>query len=345
MTGIDPRRTNRRTGVVVGVVVLVAALVLVWMAWRRGWLVAEKPPQVVVLYAFSVLDDVMEDRLLPAFREARRREHGEGVEFATTFAGSGQITDRILAKVPAEVAIVSSEVDAYRLPAPWQAWRELPHRGVLVRSPIVLVTRPGNPHGIREMADLARPGVEVLHADPATSGVGELAILAAYGAAPPGPGDGDPGLEQLLGIWHNVSARPATAREARSRFDGGEGDVLITYEAATLGSPSRPPISGEIVYPTRTLVAEPVVVVLERNVDPGQRELVRAFAEFLWSREAQEALVEYGFRSVDDELNRARPELATIAEPFTLEDVGGARARAQVLDRVWKSRVMPQLDR
>lgn len=329
----------------VAVAVIAGAVAIAWLGSRLGWFPTTSPTRVVVLYCFSTLDDVMQERLLPAFREQWRSERGEEVEFVVTFAGSGDITKRILGEYPADVAIVSSELDAYRLPAPWQAWRALPHGGVLARTPLVIVTRPGNPRGIQSFEDLAGEGVALLHADPATSGAAELAVVAEYGAALRRGLDGEPAVEQLAAIWRNVAARPATAREARTRFERGEGDALVTYAADVVGSPSRPQIQGEIVAPVATILAEPVVVKIEKNIDAGQRRVVEAFVAFLWSPEAQQSLGEYGFLRADAAGDAAVLELPGIEDLFTLADLGGAGARAQILEAVWKNRVVPSLGR
>jgi len=345
MPDFQSDRMYRRARAIVIAVVLVAAVLVAWLAPRFGWFQRPKPPRVVVLYCFSTLDDVMQNRLLPAFREQWLRDQGEAVEFVATFAGSGGITDRILDKYPAEIAIVSSELDAYRLPVAWRSWRELPHNGILARTPLVIVVRRGNPKNIRGFEDLGREGIDLLHGDPATSGAAELAILAEYGSALRRHGDSERASQQLLGIWRNVTTQLPTAREARSRFETGEGDALVTYEEDAIGSPSRARIEGDVVYPVSTIVAEPVVVKIEKNIDDRQRRLFDAFVEFLWTREAQQILVDYGFHSVYEELNASRGDLATIEDPFTLSGVGGASARRDVLERVWRDRVVPQLRR
>lgn len=325
--------------------VAVALLALVGFLMRDR-LPTTSRPRVVVLYCFSVLNEAMEDGVLPAFRDHWQQQTGERVEFLATYAGSGSIVDRILQKVPAEVAVLSSELDAYRIPAHWESWRELPHGGVLGRTPVVLFVRPGNPLGIQGFEDLAGGGLEIVHPDPATSGGSNLAILAEYGSALEsdrgGVGGGDLAGEQLLAVWRNVTVLAPSAREARRRFLEGAGDVLITYEMDLLANPSRSGPAGRIVYPPRTLLAEPVVTRIEKNIDQRQRPVIDALVEFLWSREAQEILVRYGLCSADQELNGGNPDLGVIADPFTLADLGGAvRARREILDAIWRNRPAP----
>ena len=54
-------------------------------------------------------------------------------------------------------------------------------------------------------------------------------------------------------------------------------------------------------------MSEHTLVEIERNIDPGQRELIHAFAAFLWSEPAQRIFVENGFRSVYERLNSREP--------------------------------------
>lgn len=307
----------------------------------------EPRPRVVVLYSYSSLDAALEQGVLPAFRRRWQETSGERLEFVTTFAGSGVVTNRIIEKYPAEIAILSSELDAYRLAYAaigWRSWHKLPHRGVLGRTPLVIVVREGNPLGIRDFGDLGRQGVRILHADPLASGAAKWSILAVYGSALRQSGDREAAFESLLGLWKNVSARAASARELHQRFEAGEGDALITYEQDVLASPTRPAIRGEIVYPRATILCEPVVARIDKNISGKQRPVIDAFVEFLWSPEAQRLLVGYGLRSADGGLDGENPALGRVEDPFTLESLGGAvTARREILEAVWRDRALPLL--
>lgn len=320
---------------------LVVIALAIWAGRQSGWLLPSKQHRVLVVYCYSTLDDVLQDGLFPAFREVWRAEHGETVELVATFAGSGEITSRIVERVPAELAIVSSEVDAIRLPARWLSWRKQPHRGVLARTPLLIVVRKGNPRGIRGFGDLGEEGLELLHGDPATSGAAELTILAAYGSDLRRSGSRDDAFRRLLALWHNVAFELPNAREVRERFESGQGDAFVTYEQDVLEHPSRERIDAELVYPRPTILVEPIVVRIDRNVDARNADLVDAFLRFLWTRDAQEILVEHGFRSVLQELDGSRPDFAPVEEAFTLSDLGGITARKKILEEVWQDRVVP----
>lgn len=339
----DWSRLGRRVGL--GAAAGALALYAIW-PWLPA--VGGSPPRTIVLYGFSILAEVMNEGVFPAFQAAWLAQSGERIEFTTSFAGSGTIANQIILGVPAEVAILSLELDAFRLEqagvVPGPTWTDLPHGGVVNRTPFIILVRPGNPKQIRGFSDLARPGIGVVHPDPLTSGGAQWAVLAEYGSALRQTGDPDSAYEQLLGIWRNVVAQASSARGARTQFEGGFGDALVTYEQEAIYDVARGRLQAEIVYPSSTILSEHIVVGLERNVPPAEQALVEAFVDFLWGAEAQRVFVQYGFRSVDEELNDANPSFGPIEDAFTVADLGGwAEAKAEIIDGVWKGRVMPEL--
>lgn len=341
-------RARRRAGQLAA---LAAALGLAgyaawpWLPWARG-----APVRTIVFYGFSILGEVMNQSVFPAFQQVWHEQTGEHVEFITSFAGSGTLTNQIILGVPAEVALLSLELDALRLVEagvlPGPTWRDLPFEGVVNRTPFVILVRAGNPLEIGDFADLTRFDVGVVHPDPLTSGGAQWAILAEYGSELRRSGDADRAYAQLLGIWRNVVAQSSSARGARTQFESGFGDALITYEQEILYDLGRGRLQGAMVIPQSTILSEHTLVVIERNIPEGDRALVQAFVDFLWSEQAQRLFLEYGFRSVYDELNAENPALGVIADPFTVGDLGGwAVARRTVIDEVWRARVLVEVVR
>ncbi|HEY6930982.1 MAG TPA: substrate-binding domain-containing protein [Thermoanaerobaculia bacterium] len=324
---------------------LLAYAVWPWLPFAR----ARRPHRTLVFYGFSILGDVMNKGIFPAFEKAWTAEGGEPIEFATSFAGSGTITNQILLGVPAQLALLSLESDADRLADAGVvkpgSWRKLPYGGVVNLTPFIIAVRPGNPQRIEDFADLARSGVGVVHPDPATSGGANWSILAEYGAGVrEAGGNAEAGEKLLMGVWKNVVAQAASARAARVQFDQGFGDALITYEQEPLWDRTRGKFHGEIVYPRRTILSEHTLVVIDKHIHRSERAAVKRFTEFLWSDEAQKIFVAYGFRSVRDELNAANTAFGKIADPFRISDFGGwKRARREIVDGVWKQRVMPNV--
>ncbi len=313
-----------------------------WLPFSRA---AASPP-TIVFYGFSILADVMQDGIFPAFRKAWAAEGRGDVEFVSSFGGSGTVTNQVIMGVPAEVVLLSLESDAERLAeagvvAPG-AWKTLPDRGVVNLTPFVILVRPGNPLGVADFADLARAGTRIVHPDPMTSGGANWAIVAEYGAGARGePGGPAAGEALLAGIWKNVVAQASSARAARTQFENGFGDALITYEQEAIYDRGRGRLQADVVYPRRTILSEHTLVVVTRNIPARDRALVDAFVQFLWSDEAQNIFVKYGFRSAREDRNAANPAFGVIADPFRIADFGGwASARREIVDRIWKQRVM-----
>jgi sulfate transport system substrate-binding protein len=297
----------------------------------------------------------MDHAVLPELARRWRAETGERVEFITSFAGSGTVTNQLVLGVPAQVALLSLELDARRLAdagviAP-ESWKRLPCGGVVNRTPFILLVRAGNPKGIHDFADLGRPGVRVVHPDPLTSGGANWALLAEYGAAarhaPPGK-ERAAGTAALTGVWRHVVAQSASARAARTQFENGFGDVLVTYEQDALRGLSKMngPRRWEIVYPPSTVLSEHTLVVIEKNVSAEDRPVVQALVRFLWSDDGQRLFVANGFRSVNETLNAASPAFGRIADPFLVADFGGwQRVKREIVDGIWKGEVLKELGR
>jgi len=306
--------------------------------------------RAVTLYAFSVMKEVMDKEIIPGFAAKWKQEHGEEVKFTASYAGSETITNQILQGVGAHVGVFSIERDVERLAQKGLVtsnWKATPFGGVVNKTPFVILVRKGNPKGIRDFADLARPGVKVIHPDPDGSGGAQWSILALYGSelkksqAESGGADQARALTLLRGVWRNVISTPGSAREARTQFETGYGDALITYELEGLmmkaaGAPF------DIVVPRATVFSEHPAVVIDKNVSPEDRPLLDAFMQYLWGDDAQRAFVRYHFRSVTHEVfNDANPEFARIELPFTVGDLFGGwqRAYPEVIDGVWRKQV------
>src|SRR5258708_3705235 len=283
----------------------------------------------VTLYGFSIMKESLEKAIYPAFVAKAKREHGLDIRFTSSFAGSETVTNQILQGVKAQIAILSIERDAQRLKDQGLVtsdWHNLPQKGIVNRTPFVIIVRKGNPKGIHDFADLAKPGVKLIHPDPVSSGGAQWSILAIYGSElvksekQSGEADRTRALQMLQAVWHNVISTPGSAREARTQFESGYGDALITYELdALLMKQSNATADAEIIIPEATIFSEHPAVVVDRNVSVADRPVVDAFIQYLWTEEVQRAFVRFHFRSSTSEaLNQENKELATIKYPLQL---------------------------
>lgn len=303
----------------------------------------------ITVYGFSIMKESLEKSIYPAFSAKWKSEHGVDVRFTSSFAGSETITNQILAGVKAQVAVLSIERDAERLKhggAVTSDWRALPQKGIVNKTPFVILVRKGNPKGIRDFPDLAKPGIKLIHPDPESSGGAQWSILAMYGSElvktekETGVPNTARALHTLQAIWRNVVSTPASAREARTTFEQGYGDALVTYELEGLLL-RETNAAIEFVVPESTISSEHPVVVIDRNVSPGHRPIIDAFVRYLWTDEAQRAFVKNHFRSsTNDALTQENKELATIKYPFTVDYFGGwGRAYAEIIEGIFKRQV------
>ena len=304
----------------------------------------------ITLYGFSIMKESLEKAVFPGFAAKWKQEHGQDVRFTSSFAGSETVTNQILQGVQAEVAILSIDRDAQRLMGGGFVttdWHGFPSKGVVNKTPFVILVRKGNPKGIQDFPDLARPGVRLIHPDPVSSGGAQWSILAIYGSelekSEKQSGERDPvhALQTLQSIWRNVISTPGSAREARTQFETGFGDALITYELEGLLMKAAGTADVEMVIPKATIFSEHPAVIIDKNVTAAKRPIVEAFIHYLWSDEAQRAFVKYHFRSVTNEsFNETNKELSHIEIPFTIDYFGGwDKAYPEVIEKIFRDQV------
>ena len=303
----------------------------------------------ITLYGFSIMKESLEKAIFPGFTARWKQLHGQEVQFQSSFAGSETVTNQILQGAPAEVAILSIERDAQRLKNggfTTSDWHSFPSGGIVNKTPFIIIVRKGNPKGIRDFPDLGKSGIKLIHPDPISSGGAQWSILAIYGSelkkseVDSSEQDKARALQTLRSMWRNVKATPGSAREARTTFELGNGDALITYELeALLMKEANAPI--EIVVPRSTIFSEHPAVVIDKNVSSDKRQVIDAFMQYLWSDEAQQAFVKFHFYSTTNEaFNQANTGFARIELPLTIEYFGGwDRAYQEVIEGVFRYQV------
>ena len=303
----------------------------------------------ITLYGFSIMKESLEKAIFPGFTAKWKQQHGQVVQFQTSFAGSETVTNQILRGAPAEIAILSIERDVSRLQKDGFVtadWRSLPAKGIVNKTPFVIIVRQGNPKGIHDFTDLAKPGIRMIHPDPISSGGAQWSILAIYGSelkkseSEPGQADKVRALQTLRAVWKNVISTPGSAREARTTFELGNGDALITYELeGLLMKEAKAPI--EVAVPQSTIFSEHPAVVIDKNITAAKRPVIDAFMQYLWSDEAQEAFVKFHFYSTtNDAFNQVNKEFGHIEMPFTIDYFEGwDKAYPEVIEKIFRDQV------
>lgn len=330
-SGVDWRR------IVLWAIGAAALLAVVYFGGRV--LLQRNGPVQLVVYAFSTKEEALTQAIFPAFEAAWEAETGRELTITGVFGPSSTLAGQINLGAPADVAVFSNEQDITRIKVGGRIDRDA--QGVLVSyTPMVIAARGGNPAGLADWRDLARPGLRVLHPDPRTSGAGAWGVLAEYGSALLESGSPAEAQQQLEAIWGNVRALSPSARDALTLFELGAGDALVTYEQdVRLAQQRGAPL--EVVIPPRTILAQHVAVAVDRNLSPAERPAAEAFIAYLLSEAGQEALVRYHWRPALPDGSAMPP----LQQPFAVQELGGwARASAEVIDGVWQQQIQPWLD-
>ena len=272
-------------------------------------------------------------KLIPLFQAKWKADTGGEVKFEESYQGSGAQSRAIVEGFEADLAALSLEADINRISDAGlitHDWKAGTHSGMVSTSVVVFAVRKGNPKGIQDWADLAKPGVQILTPDPRTSGGAQWNILALYGAAKRGHVTGVPANDEaaaqafLASVLKNVVVFDKGARESITNFEKGVGDVAITYENEVLVG-QKGGQKYEMVIPSSTILIENPIALIDKSVEKhGNRQAVEAFINFLHSREAQEVFAEFGLRSVDADVAKATAErYPAITDQFTINEFGG----------------------
>jgi sulfate transport system substrate-binding protein len=233
----------------------------------------------------------------------------------------------------ADVAALSLEADIDRIVKAsliTHDWKAKNNNGMVSTSVVSFAVRKGNPKGIKDWADLAKPGVEVLTPNPKTSGGAQWNIMALYGAAFRGKvagvaaNDEQAAREFMKAVLKNVSVMDKGARESITNFEKGVGDVAITYENEVLVA-QQAGQEMDLVIPQSTILIENPIALVDSYVDKhGNRKAVEAFIDFLFTPEAQKIFAEQGLRSVDATVAKeTASRYPAIPDLFTIADFGG----------------------
>ncbi len=196
---------------------------------------AAKPDVKLRLVSYSVTK-AAHDRIIPKFVEKWKKEQNQNVSFETSYGGSGsQARVVIEGSVAADIVHLALALDINKIQqaglikSGWE--RKAPKNGVVTRSVAAIVTRPGNPKGIKTWADLAKDNVKLIAANPKTSGIAIWEFLAFWGSVTQTGGDEIQALDYITKVYKNAPVRTKDAREASDLFfKQGQGDVLINYE-------------------------------------------------------------------------------------------------------------------
>jgi sulfate/thiosulfate transport system substrate-binding protein len=272
-----------------------------------------------------------------AFIADYKQKSGETVSIRQSHGASSAQALSVMQGLQADVVTMNQPNDIDLLvergglvPANWRT--RLPNNSVPYTTTMVFLVRHGNPKNIKDWSDLARPGVQVVIANPKTSGNGRYAYLAAWGyKKQQGATDGDAQAFEKA-IFKNVPVLDTGGRGATTTFtQRGIGDVLVTFEnEVALIDTGAGAKDFDAVYPSVSLEADPPVALVDKVVDKrGTRKEAQAYLDYLWTPAAQEIIAQHHLRPRNpDVLARHASEFKPI-KTFTVEQVFGSWQKAQ----------------
>ncbi len=271
-----------------------------------------------------------------AFQKHWRQTTGQTITLNQSHGGSSRQAASVIAGLEADVITMNQAIDIDILhdrgnlvPADWA--KRLPNGSAPTASVTVILVRPGNPKGIKDWNDLARPGVSVVIPNPKTSGNGRYSYLGAWGSVIKAGGTPAQARQLVQRIFANVPVFDGGGRAATTTFaQRGIGDALVTFESEVPLIKAEFGGDYQVVYPKSTVLAENPVSVVDRVVDKkGTRREAEAYLRYLWSEEGQRIAVKHNLRPRSAALlaqNTARfPKINT----FTVDEVFGGWRRAQ----------------
>ena len=245
-----------------------------------------------------------------AFNKHWTAQGKEAVKIQQSHGGSGKQARAVIDGLRADVVTLALAGDIDELhklgkliPEDWQS--RLPQSSTPYTSTIVFLVRKGNPEGIKDWDDLIKPGVEVITPNPKTSGGARWNFLAAWAYAQQKYGSEAKAQEFVQKLYKNVPVLDTGARGSTITFVNNQiGDVLLAWEnEAFLALKEQGGDQFEIVAPSLSILAEPPVAVVDKNVDKkGTREVATAYLQYLYSEEGQRIAAKNFYRPRDEKV-------------------------------------------
>jgi sulfate transport system substrate-binding protein len=276
------------------------------------------------LVGFAVIKSAYDD-LGAAFAKT---DAGKGVTIQGSFGASGAQSRAVIAGQKADVVALSLSPDVKKIAEAGKiatGWDGGANKGIVSDSVVVIAFREGNPKGIKGWADIIKPGVGIVTADPGTSGSAKWNLLAAYSQAL-GANKDEAAAKAYLGSFvKNVVSWNDSGRTATDAFVKGTGDVLISYENEAIAARAAG-VKLEYVVPDSTFLIENPAAVTT-TAPPAATE----FLKYIQSTDGQKIFASKGFRPIDPSVTATDvPGANDPANPFpkvtnltTVADLGG----------------------
>src|SRR3954451_22026554 len=267
---------------------------------------------------YSTPESVYAETLEPAFEKTSQ---GQGVSFSNSFGASGDQSRAVAAGQPASVVHFSQAGDMERLVEEGEIvakdWESGKYHGIATDSVVVILTRKGNPEGVKSFKDIEDKGVDVVTPNPFSSGSARWNIMAVYGSALEEGDSPEQALAAVKTVLEQTVAQPGSGRDAFSAFSQGQGDVLLTYENEAIKAEKEGEDVEYVIAPA-TLQIETPIAVTKDATQPAAED----FLNWLWSDAGQELWAENGYRPVNPKLVDPK-QFPTPKQLFKISKFGG----------------------
>ncbi len=317
--------------------ILIKTVMALSLAAMTGTAIAQSAPQTLLNVSYDPTRELYQQ--INAGFARKWATSGGKVAIRMSHGGSGKQSRSVIDGLQADVVTLALAYDidaiaqnAKLLPENWQS--RLPNNSAPYYSTIVFLVRKGNPKRITDWDDLAKPGVKVITPNPKTSGGARWNWLAAYGYAKRAYGTEAAARDYMVKLMRNVPVLDSGARGSTTTFvQRGQGDVLLAWEnEAHLAVNQLGRGKFEIVVPSVSILAEPPVALVDKNVDrKGTRRVATAYLNYLYSPEAQEVIARNHYRprnpQVAAKYAKSFPKIAL----FTIDRNFGGWSRAQAV--------------
>jgi sulfate transport system substrate-binding protein len=270
-----------------------------------------------------------------AFAKHWKARTGQDVNIKQSHGGSGKQARSIIDGLDADVATLALAGDTDGLhnnggwiPKDWQ--KRLPLNSSPYTSTVVLVTRAGNPKNIKDWDDLIRPDVKVITPNPKTSGGARWNYLAAWEFAKRKYGSEAKAQAFVAKLYANVPVLDSGARGSSITFaQRAQGDVFISWENEAYLLEREFGNKVDFVYPSLSILAEPAVTVVDRNVDKkGTRAVAEEYLKFLYTEEAQNLIGKHFYRPTSAKAQAKYAKQLPKLNLFKIEDAFGGWEQA-----------------
>jgi len=270
-----------------------------------------------------------------AFARHWKAKTGQDVTIKQSHGGSGKQARSVIDGLDADVVTLAlaGDVDALHknggwIPKDWQ--KRLPHNSAPYTSTIVLVVRQGNPKGIKDWDDLVKPGVSVITPNPKTSGGARWNYLAAWEFAKRKYGSEAKAKEFVGQLYANVPVLDTGARGSSISFaQRNQGDVFISWENEAYLLEKEFGSKVDFIYPSLSILAEPPVTVVDRNVDnKSTRAVAEEYLKFLYTEEAQDIIGRNFYRPISTKAQAKYAKQLPKLNLFTIDQAFGGWDKA-----------------